>query len=159
MQIDSEDFKRHYALLSDDALLDIDRDELVDTARVCYDAELAERKLARPDAPENASSPDQPSDDVPGHTEGGLQLVATFLSMEEANFARGLLQSADIPCSFENDQRAVFSGLGELRLMVPASAYDRACEILETEISEEDLIAQAEAEATGTPDASADNER
>jgi len=42
--------------------------------------------------------------------------------------------------------------------MVPASAYDRACEILETEISEEDLIAQAEAEAAETPDASADDE-
>jgi len=33
-------------------------------------------------------------------------------------------------------------------MMVPASEYDRACEILETEISEEDLIAQAEAEAS-----------
>jgi hypothetical protein len=157
MQIDSDDFKRHYALLSDDALLEIDLDELVNTARVCYDAELAERKLVRPDAQEN-SSPDHPGDDVPGETEDGLQLLATFLSMEEANFARGLLQSADIPCSFENDQATVFNGIGELRLMVPASAYDRACEILETEISEEDLIAQAEAETTETPAASADDE-
>jgi hypothetical protein len=40
------------------------------------------------------------------------------------------------------------SGNGALRLMVPASAYDRACEILESEIREEDLIAQAEAEAS-----------
>jgi hypothetical protein len=32
--------------------------------------------------------------------------------------------------------------------MVPAAVYDRACEILESEISEEDLIAQAEAEAS-----------
>jgi len=32
--------------------------------------------------------------------------------------------------------------------MVPASSYDQACEVLETEISEEDLIAQADAEAT-----------
>src|SRR5579862_6954042 len=150
MQIDPEDFKRHYALLSDDALLEIDRDELVDTARVCYDAELNERQLVRPDAEENASSPDHPVNDVLGQTEGGLQLVATFLSIEEANFARCLLQSADIPCSFENDQAAVFNGIGELRLMVPAAAYDRACEILETEISEEDLIAQAEAEAETT---------
>jgi hypothetical protein len=158
MQIDPEDFKRHYALLSDDALLEIDRDELVDAARVWYDAELAERNLGEPDAEEDASSPDHPGNDVPGETKGGLQLVATFLSMEEANFARGLLQSADIPCSFENEQAAVFSGIGELRLMVPVSAYDHACEILETEISEEDLIAQAEAEATETPDASADDE-
>ena len=151
MQIDPEDFKRHYALLSDDALLEIDRDELVDAARPYYDAELAERKLALPDAEESASSPDpndDTRDDAPGQTEDGLQLVATFISLEEANFARGLLQSADIPCSFENKQAAAWSGIGDLRLMVPAAAYDRACEILETEISEEDLIAQAEAEAT-----------
>jgi len=146
MQIDPEDFKRHYALLSDDALLDVDRDELVDVARTCYDAELAERKLTRADSAGNVSTPETSPQADP--TEGGLQLVATFVSLEEANFARGLLQSADIPCSFENDQAAAWSGIGELRLMVPASAYNQACEVLGTEISEEDLIAQAEAEAT-----------
>ena len=41
MQIDPEDFKRHYALLSDAALLEIDRDELVDVARECFDAAKA----------------------------------------------------------------------------------------------------------------------
>ena len=147
MQIDPEDFKRHYALLSDDALLEIDRDELVDAARPYYDAELAERKLAPPDAEESGPSADQ-SDDAHRQTEDGPQLVATFLSLDEANFARGLLQSADITCSLENEHGAQWAGNGALRLMVPAAAYDRACEILETEISEEDLIAQAEAEAS-----------
>lgn len=143
MQIDAEDFKRHYAMLSDVALLEIDRDELVDVARACYDAELAERNLAI----------DEPQPSVPAaetgesSADGDLQLVGTFLSMDEANFARGLLQSADVPCSLENEFSAAYSGAGALRLLVPSSAYDRACEILETEISEEDLIAQAEAEA------------
>jgi len=150
MQIDPEDFKRHYALLSDDALLDVDRDELVETARICYDAELAERKLTPPEAEEHPSS-SAAGDDPYGQTEGGLQMVAAFLSLEEANMARGLLQSADIPCLFENEQAGVWSGIGELRLMVPAPLYDRACEILETEISEDDLIAQAEAEASEAP--------
>lgn len=145
MQIDPEDFKRHYALLSDDALLDIDPHELVDVARPYYDAELAERNLASPEIEERA--PSNPADEAPRQTEDGLQLVATFLSIEEANFARGLLQSAEISCSFENDQATAWTGIGELRLMVPAADYDRSCEILETEISEEDLIAQAEAEA------------
>ena len=143
MQIDPEDFKRHYAMLSDAALLEIDRDELVDVARACYDAELAERNLA----PEE-SQPGAPAREMPGSEgDGDLQLVGTFLSIEEANFARGLLQSADVPCSLENEFAAGFSATGALRLLVPASAYDRACEILETEISEEELIAQAEAEA------------
>jgi Putative prokaryotic signal transducing protein len=145
VQIDPDDFKRHYALLSDDALLEINPDELVDAARPYYDAELAERKLAPPDSEGDPAQASAPTED---QTEDGLQLVATFFSLEDANLARGLLQSADIPCSFENERAAAWSGGGELRLMVPASAYDRACEILEFEISEEDLIAQAEAEAS-----------
>jgi len=147
VQIDPEDFKRHYAMLSDAALLEVDRDELVDVARACYDAELAERNLDRPRADQDAS----PAESHTQTEEGGLQLVGTFLSMEEANFARGLLQSADVPCSLGNEFSA-FSGAGALRLLVPASAYDRACEILEAEISEDDLIAQAEAEAEGKED-------
>jgi Putative prokaryotic signal transducing protein len=147
VQIDPEDFKRHYALLSDDALLEIDRDELVDAARPYYDAELADRNLVLPETEESAPA-DQGSEDGHGQTEDGPQLVGTFLSLEDANLARGLLQSADIPCSLENEYMAQRSGNGALRLMVPASAYDRACEILEFEISEEDLIAQAEAEAS-----------
>ncbi len=149
MQIDPEDFKRHYALLSDDALLEINADELVDAARPYYDAELAERNLALPDNEDNAA---QASSQTDGRIEGDLQLVATFLSIEEGNFARGLLQSADISCSFQNDQAAAWTGIGELRLMVPASSYDQACEILDSSISEEDLIAQAEAEAEVSED-------
>ena len=144
MQIDPEDFKRHYAMLSDAALLEIDRDELVDVARVCYDAELAERNLASEDPQPSVPA----AETMLAQADGELQLVGTFLSIEEANFARGLLQSADVPCSLENEFSASYSGAGALRLFVPASAYDRACEILETEISEEDLIAQAEAEAS-----------
>lgn len=143
MQVDPEDFKRHYAMLSDAALLEIDRDELVDVARACYDAELAERNLVPEDSQPNAPAEETSA----GQVDGDLQLVGTFLSMEEANFARGLLQSADVPCSLENEFSAAYSGAGALRLLVPASVYDRACEILEADISEEDLIAQAEAEA------------
>jgi Putative prokaryotic signal transducing protein len=142
VQIDPEDFKRHYAMLSDAALLEINRDELVDVARACYDAELAERDLAF-EEPE----PGAAMETAASEAHGELQLVGTFLSIEEANFARGLLQSADVPCSLENEFSAAYSGAGALRLLVPAAAYDRACEILEAEISEEDLIAQAEAEA------------
>jgi hypothetical protein len=159
VQIDPEDFKRHYALLSDNALLEIDREELVDAARPYYDAELAERNLAPQDAGEGGPSADQsdgPGDNAPGQGADGSQLVATFLSLDEANFARGLLQSADIACSLENEHGAQWSGNGALQLMVPAAAYDRACEILESEISEEDLIAQAEAGAAEAPDSSED---
>jgi hypothetical protein len=47
LQIDLDDFRRRYEELSDEALLELDRDDLVDLARDCYDAELARRGLRR----------------------------------------------------------------------------------------------------------------
>ena len=49
MQVDLDDFRRRYTELSDEALLELDRDELVDLARDCYDAELARRYAGRVD--------------------------------------------------------------------------------------------------------------
>jgi hypothetical protein len=46
MQPDLEFLRRHYAALSDDALLEIDRAELVEAARPLYNHELVGRKLA-----------------------------------------------------------------------------------------------------------------
>jgi hypothetical protein len=43
MQVDPEYLRQHYNLLSDEALLSIDRSELVEIAQKCYDAELARR--------------------------------------------------------------------------------------------------------------------
>ena len=45
MPTDPEYFRRHYASLSDEALLEIDRAELVETAQKSYDDELERRKL------------------------------------------------------------------------------------------------------------------
>jgi hypothetical protein len=52
MKVSVEDFRRQYAGLSDEALLDVDRQDLVEMARACYDEELARRRLkAAPPAP------------------------------------------------------------------------------------------------------------
>jgi hypothetical protein len=45
MNVDETDFGRHYASLSDEGLLSIHREDLIDTARQCYDQELARRGL------------------------------------------------------------------------------------------------------------------
>jgi len=37
--------RRHYALLSDEALVAVDRSELVDVAKQVYDQELSQRRL------------------------------------------------------------------------------------------------------------------
>jgi hypothetical protein len=141
LQVDLEDFRRRYAELSDEALLELDRDELVDLARDCYDAELAGRGLRR-------VSP--PATEVPDHgelVEGDLVEAARFSFSSEADLARALLESAAIPCYLENEFAGKTLGAADgLRLLVPASLLENAREILAARVSEEELIAQAEAE-------------
>ena len=57
MKADLEDFRRLYSSLNDEALLAIDRDELVPTAQQVYDAELSTRGLDAP-AEEEVPGPD-----------------------------------------------------------------------------------------------------
>ena len=138
MQVDLDDFRRRYEELSDDALLDLDRDELVDLARDCYDAELARRGLRR-----SSSSP--PATEV--QDQGELVEVARFTSSSEADLARALLESAAIPCYLENEIAGkTLRVTNGLRLFVPATLLESAREILDAPVSDEELIAQAEAE-------------
>jgi hypothetical protein len=131
MEVGAEDFRRLYASLSDAGLRALKRDELVDVARECYDAEVALRGL------------ESEAGDAVEHDEeeGELIEAATFTSGEEANLARALLKSASIPCFLENERFAT----GGLRLLVPAAFLEQAREVLQAEISDEELAAQAEA--------------
>ncbi len=139
MQVDLDDFRRRYAELSDEALLELDRDELVDLARDCYDAELARRGLRR-----SSSSP--PVTEVQDH--GELIEAAIFSSSSEADLARALLESAAIPCYFENEFAGKTLRVSEgFRLFVPATLLENAHEILNSPVSEEELIALAEADS------------
>lgn len=138
MQIDLDDFRRRYAELSDEALLDLERDDLVDLARDCYDAELARRGLRRA-----LSSP--PATEVQDHAE--LVEAAIFSSSSEADLARALLESAAIPCYLENEFAGkTLRASDGFRLFVPATLLENAREILNSPVSDEELIAQAEAE-------------
>lgn len=76
MEIDPEEFKRHYAELSDEGLLSIDRADLIELARTYYDAEVASRGLhpAELGTPVEEAGPEK-----------DLVLAAKFLFVEEAN--------------------------------------------------------------------------
>jgi hypothetical protein len=56
-----------------------------------------------------------------------------------------LLRSADIPAYLESELTSTWTGAGGLRLMVPPSFVEQAEEILGSQISDEELLAQAEA--------------
>lgn len=142
MNVTAQDFRQRFELLSDEALLEINKDELVEIARDCLDEEIARRGLNTPEAPAEAA-PEESQHEA--SLSDRLVLVATFLSGEELNMARGLLDEASIPYHIENPLAAL--GGIELRLMVPAQFEHEALEILSSEISEEELAAQAEAAA------------
>ncbi len=124
MRISAEDLRRQYADLSDDALLEVDREDLVELARTCYDEELARRNLQAASA-----RPDEPDDFV---------VAATFSSHQEAKAASGLLIRDGIPNQLES---------GGLTLLVPASFLAEARDILDAQIPEEQL-AEAAASAS-----------
>jgi hypothetical protein len=138
VEVSLEDFRRHFEILSDEALLATNREELVEIARDCYDEEVSRRGLDSGEAEATEELSEQPADVV-----DEMVLIATFGYPEEANMARGLLESASIPSQIRNELAAV--GGFEAKLMVPASFEEHALEVLSTEISDEELAAQAEA--------------
>jgi hypothetical protein len=80
-------------------------------------------------------------------SEDELVLLATFISGDEVNLVRGLLEGAGIPSRVINPLAAL--GGVELRLLVPASFEEQALEVLAGQISDEELVAQAEAAGAG----------
>jgi pimeloyl-ACP methyl ester carboxylesterase len=95
VKLRAEDFRQHYADLSDGELLSLNRAELTEIARECYDQEMAQRGL-KP-VPEAEAEESESAD------EAGPVTVGAFNFADEANLARGILGSAKIPCYVESD--------------------------------------------------------
>ena len=124
------------------SLLEENRDELVEAARQCLDAELAKRGLTQ----SAKEAEERPSTD-PGDE---MVAAAVYSNGEEADLARSLLESAGIPCFLGNEHTAGFTftlpnDISGLPLLVPARCLDQAREILAAPVSDEDLAAEAEA--------------
>jgi len=117
-----EEFKRKFHGLPDDELLAVNRDELIESARQCYDEELASRSLPKPEAP-----PAEPVDQ--------LVCVAAFVLKQDLNIARGILESAEIPCLAPDEHMAdilpyLMASFGLGRLLVPSSHAEQAHALL-----------------------------
>ena len=156
MKVTAEDFRHQYADLSDEALLDIDRQELVDLARKCYDEELARRQLktgatapparhaawhapapAARDTPEPpASEPEPPAPEPPApeqpDDDEDLVVAEAYDCPEAARLARELLRTNGIRARI---------GADALEVLVPVSTQEAAEAVLIAEISDESLAA------------------
>src|SRR5579871_2160140 len=143
MQIDTEYLRRHYASLSDDTLEEIDRSELVDTARECYDQELRRRGLSIKAAPTD-----------PGVEPTWLPDAAEVLSRADITGqppndvmvdARNALEASGIPCYlnlFEDPQSEEIKRTHSWRLLVPGPLNQRATSILDRDLFNEDFEAE-----------------
>ena len=141
MDITTEDFRRHFDLLSDEALLDTKREELTELAQQCLDEELAKRGLHA--TGEEVPAEDETAADEPSPEEEELVVVATYDDAEEADGAKAVLDDAKIPSRLVKD--ATDMDGAQMELLVPATALFKALDALGMHLSDEELAAQAEA--------------
>jgi hypothetical protein len=120
VKVSAEDLARHYGAMSDGELLAIERGELHDLARACYEQELARRSLepdsAEPGEDAVASGAEPPEDPVP---------VAAFTNQQAARMAQSALEAAGIASFIEREEDS-------LQLMVGGSQERDAREVLGT---------------------------
>lgn len=150
MAIDIEHLKRHYAELSDDALLAVDRDELVEEARRCLDEEIASRsveELPEADAAgvddEHEGAPagepiqiDWEDAEMPEWIEDSAMVFSAAnypgASSDPVANACAALLAANIPCYVQTVE--LDPPNSEWRVLVPGHHSYRAMSVLERDL-------------------------
>ncbi len=99
--INLDDLRKQVSMLTDEALLEVNRGDLVEAARQVYEAEAAGRGLAWPDEPEELAA--EEGGGVRADSGEGLVSIAKFESVEEARFARALIENEGIPVWFAGE--------------------------------------------------------
>jgi hypothetical protein len=165
MRPDPEYLRRHYDSLTDAALLDIRREDLVDMARALYDAEVSRRGLDAKRAParSRAAAVPAPEDEFiepgdsdadlpePGEPPDWLDEAAEVYSAavrhhemapDQASNAMAVLEAASIPCHLdlvEMEEDRTPQPTHRWRVLVP-SRYDlQAMSTLERDLSNTDF--------------------
>lgn len=146
MEIDRDDLRRHYASLSDDELLAIDRGDLTDVARKVYEGEMEQRQLTAGE--EEAEEEVAPEEAAPPEEEGKpdwLETAACACSFhtgghpgyQRAEFASEALRRAGVPSRIVPDQDE--NGADLLNVMVPGALNLKAASILDRDLFNEEL--------------------
>jgi hypothetical protein len=147
VQIDLESLRRHYSSLSDEELLALNRDDLIEVAQKCWEEEVERRGLHELRASDAAS--DDQAGEAKTSFEGDLDpdwlqeavCACSFAGDpggSPASDAVKVLDDAGIPCEVTTVE--VSSALGrhpaeyEYRVMVPAALNLKASSILDKEI-------------------------
>jgi uncharacterized glyoxalase superfamily protein PhnB len=124
LKLNIENIRRQYAEMSDDALLEMEREDLVEQARQCYDEELGKRGLTL--LPEDEEAFDSEH----------LEVVGNYNSSHEAEEARNALRAAglraylgdDLPGEAGQTLSTAFRGVP---VLAPVSELEAARGVLE----------------------------
>ncbi len=151
VEIHPEQIRRHYASLSDDALLELDPDDLTEIGRQYYEVEMASRRLrgasladpaaTRPVFSEDDLDSDWAKDEVCAFAQPvrpGTDSAGDAATVMEA------LEKSHIPCRIaqEHVESRPSSGYDEYRVMVPARYALEASSILDRDIFNANLEAE-----------------
>ena len=144
MRITPEELAARYRAMSDEELLGMDRAELTDTARQCYDREMERRKIE--------SRPEVADESAPGAPEavGGRWVsVGLFRTPDEGEAARHLLESAGIPARLEEGDLLWLGAQSytSTRVLAPQLMENDALGLIETQAAQQEFEARAAAEA------------
>ncbi len=149
MEIDLDYLRQHFADLSDEALREINRSELVEAARKCYDEELASRKLARQP---RAAAPEDIPEEEPEIVDDGTApewldhatCACSFVQTPsgeagcDADEARTALEAAGIPCHVSLEElpeaEARHGRDHEYRVLVPSARGLEAMAVLDRDV-------------------------
>jgi hypothetical protein len=141
MEISRDDLSKRYASLSDEELFDLDRNELTELARQCYDGERKRRHVTEaesrdPEPESQARSEIQP---------GWLETAATACSFqvgtgrryaEDAERACAILREAGIPSQVVGEHQDRPPDL--LNVMVPGALSLKASSVLDRDLFNEE---------------------
>jgi hypothetical protein len=156
MPVDLEYLRQHYASLSDEALEAIDRRDLVEAARACYDEEVRKRSHEAPSfehADEDSAEFEiEDTDEDPDWIEDGAVVYANTVfaataPAPDAAHARDVLEAAGIPCHLELIEMPEEDTSGpppthQWRVLVPGQLNMRATSVLERDIFNADFEAE-----------------
>lgn len=152
MDLDLQQLRQQYEALSDEALLEIDREDLVDAARQCYDEELQLRKL-RPERRNQQASVDEAVFDWGGQEEPpwlpeaisvfSVSLTRWTGAAQRMHEAVDVLTSAGIPCYVLKVEEDPAKGRTdqEYQLMVPPKQHLQALSVLDKDLLNTELEA------------------
>lgn len=156
-----DSLRKNIAHLNDEALLEVNPDELTEEAKAVYDEELASRGLSWPSEVEEAEEaaidvednstpdPDATPDlaSIPDEAPDNIVAICRFDTFAEASFAISLLRQEQIPVwvgGSKSRRNVKIDPNAPLDLHTLPEFLEAAEMLLNTEISDEELARMAE---------------